>query len=412
MNNINRPLVKLQAKQLIKEKVFLLFLISAIALALTTGITTIFQIETNLDSIDDYGYFDRFDDDDYDDYDDDDYDDFDDYFERNFNNGSIDGNKNSSDNPIESFGKAENQSFTPTTNNANIPSRLNLGISSSALSILGTILSPLLITLLGFYVMFVRRNPEDELNLGQEIGNLFKHSFNGSYIKKLVVYILRNIFTALWSMLFIVPGVVYHYSSYFAFQLMYEHPNLKPTEALKLSKKIVKGNRTELFLLDLSFIPWYLLCGVTVGIASIYVIPYVMTTQALYYENFRIRALSEGRITEDDFLSIDELTHKYASNADNQAQQFGGQQYYNPYEATQNTAQNQNYYTPNSHGSNTQQNYYYQPEPQQAPQNEPQTEDYYTPPQSEPQPQPEEYYTPPQETTAPIEDNNDTNTQI
>lgn len=147
---------------------------------------------------------------------------------------------------------------------------------------------------------------------------------------------------------------------------MCENPNLKPTEALKLSKKMVAGNRGELFALDLSFIGWWLLTCITFGIASIYVIPYYFTTQALDYENFKLRALQEGKITEDDFLSQEQRAAKYAfAGAQNGNQNYNDNNnqsnyYYNPNNcdntqssAQNETAQNQNAapfysYNPNS----------------------------------------------------------------
>ena len=147
---------------------------------------------------------------------------------------------------------------------------------------------------------------------------------------------------------------------------MCENPNLKPTEALKLSKKMVAGNRGELFALDLSFIGWWILTCITFGIASIYVVPYYFTTQALYYENFKLRALQEGKITEDDFLSQEQRAAKYAfAGAQNGNQNYNDNNnqsnyYYNPNNcdntqssAQNETAQNQNAapfysYNPNS----------------------------------------------------------------
>ena len=97
------------------------------------------------------------------------------------------------------------------------------------------------------------------------------------------------------SILFLIPGIVFNYSSYFAFEIMAEYPELSPWQAISLSKKMVKGNRTELFVLDLSFIPWMLLCVFIFPV--IYVWPYMFTTRSLYYENFTLRALSIHRIT-------------------------------------------------------------------------------------------------------------------
>ena len=362
MNNINRSLVKSQAKQIIKDKIFALFVLSAIVIFLTQGLTIGVNVYTDSDDIENLfgpknsnGYSDNSNrntpedffkyfngeqsDDDDNSYDDDD---------------SYDDGDSSSDNPIESFGQSYNGSDTGITNTSVNTSSIGYFSDTGirGLTVLSIVLSPLLVSLLGFYVILVKRDPSEQFSLGEEIKNIFKVSFDATYGKKLVVSILRTLFITLWCFLFIIPGIVYNYSSYFSFQIMCENPNLKPMEALKLSKKMVKGNRGELFALDLSFIGWWILCGISFGIASIYAIPYYLTTQALYYENFKIRALQEGRITEDDFLSQEEKANKYAF--------AGAGNYYNPaqntneqYTANQNDSANAYYYNPQQHTSDT-----------------------------------------------------------
>lgn len=361
MNNINRSLVKSQAKQIIKDKIFALFVLSAIVIFLTQGLTIGVNVYTDSDDIENlfgpknsngysdnsnqntpedfFKYFNGEQSDDDNSYDDDD---------------SYDDGDSSSDNPIESFGQSYNGGDTGITNTSVNTS--NIGYFSDTgirgLTVLSIVLSPLLVSLLGFYVILVKRDPSEQFSLGEEIKNIFKVSFDATYGKKLVVTILRTLFITLWCFLFIIPGIVYNYSSYFSFQIMCENPNLKPMEALKLSKKMVAGNRGELFALDLSFIGWWILCGISFGIASIYAIPYYLTTQALYYENFKIRALQEGRITEDDFLSQEEKANKYAF--------AGAGNYYNPaqntneqYTANQNDSANAYYYNPQQHTADT-----------------------------------------------------------
>lgn len=362
MNNINRSLVKSQAKQIIKDKIFALFVLSAIVIFLTQGLTIGVNVYTDSDDIENLfgpknsnGYSDNSNrntpedffkyfngeqsDDDDNSYDDDD---------------SYDDGDSSSDNPIESFGQSYNGGDTGITNTSVNTSSIGYFSDTGirGLTVLSIVLSPLLVSLLGFYVILVKRDPSEQFSLGEEIKNIFKVSFDATYGKKLVVSILRTLFITLWCFLFIIPGIVYNYSSYFSFQIMCENPNLKPMEALKLSKKMVAGNRGELFALDLSFIGWWILCGISFGIASIYAIPYYLTTQALYYENFKIRALQEGRITEDDFLSQEEKANKYAF--------AGAGNYYNPaqntneqYTANQNGSANAYYYNPQQHTSDT-----------------------------------------------------------
>lgn len=358
MNNINRSLVKSQAKQIIKDKIFALFVLSAIVIFLTQGLTIGVNVYSDSDDIENlfgpknsngysdnsnrntpedfFKYFNGEQSNDNDNsYDDDD---------------SYDDGDSSSDNPIESFGQSYNGGDTGITNTSVNTSSIGYFSDTGirGLTVLSIVLSPLLVSLLGFYVILVKRDPSEQFSLGEEIKNIFKVSFDATYGKKLVVSILRTLFITLWCFLFIIPGIVYNYSSYFSFQIMCENPNLKPMEALKLSKKMVAGNRGELFALDLSFIGWWILCGISFGIASIYAIPYYLTTQALYYENFKIRALQEGRITEDDFLSQEEKANKYAF--------AGAGNYYNPaqntneqYTANQNDSANAYYYNPQQH---------------------------------------------------------------
>lgn len=356
MNNINRSLVKSQAKQIIKDKIFALFVLSAIVIFLTQGLTIGVNVYTDSDDIENLfgpknsnGYSDN--------SNRNTPEDFFKYFsgeQSDDNDNSYDDGDSSSDNPIESFGQSYNGSDTGITNTSVNTSSIgyfsDTGIKG--LTVLSIVLSPLLVSLLGFYVILIKRDPSEQFSLGEEIKNIFKASFDATYGKKLVVSILRTVFITLWCFLFIIPGIVYNYSSYFSFQIMCENPNLKPMEALKLSKKMVAGNRSELFALDLSFIGWWILCGISFGIASIYAIPYYLTTQALYYENFKIRALQEGRITEDDFLSQEEKANKYAF--------AGAGNYYNPaqntneqYTANQNGSANAYYYNPQQHTSDT-----------------------------------------------------------
>lgn len=364
MNKIDRSLVKSQAKQIIKNKIFVLFLISAIVLILVNGlsfgVSTYYSSDALFGPSNDNSYSDN-------QSGQNTPEDFFKYFNggdsnSNDNSGSYNYGGDASDNPIESFGQDNNQNQSYSKNgsagkltDASIKTVLtpsNIGVRF--LNVLSLVLSPLLVSLCGLYVVLIKRDPNEEFKLGKEIGNIFKTSFDASYGHKILLFILRYVFMFLWTILLIIPGIVYYYTSYFAYQIMCENPNLKPTEALKLSKKMVMGNRGELFELDLSFLGWWLLCGITFGLANIYVIPYYFTTQALYYENFKIRALQEGRITMDDFLSEQEKAQKYGFNANNAGN------YYNP-NANVNNAQG--YQNQNAQASQQSTNgYYYNPQ--------------------------------------------------
>lgn len=371
MDRINRAVVKQQARELIKGKWFYLFLISMVVSLLTGSSSFTVNVDTivsdnqnNSNYIEDYG----------DNY----YDDYYDYFSDNFGDG------NTADNPIEDFSfNSNSQEVSPVPVN-NMSRVIGLGALSSLVGLMGIaniIFMPLTVTLVGIYLAFIRRNPIEKLHLGESLSGLFKDTFNKTYVNKLVLVLLRNLFIFLWSLLLIVPGIVYYYKTYFANQILADNPNLKPTEALKLSKKMTQGCKTELFTFDVSFILWYLLCIVTFGIASIYVVPYVMTAQALYYENFRLRGLAHGVLTDDDFLSEQERFVKY-----NQPNYYNNP-YGNGY-APQNNNQYANPYYNNQNGG-----YYYnsQSGAQQQPQNNPYNYNY----NSQPVNNSGEYYQPP-----------------
>lgn len=320
MININRPLVKSQARQIIKGKVFALFIIVAVVSILISGTSTTFSIISNYNQINDFsqdGYFDE-------------YDDFDaDYF------GDFNGNGN----PIEDFEFSSTAANT-SANKAVIPAESPVLMAAAVLTIgsmLGNLLylifSPMSVTTEGMFVSLVRRNANEKFELGKELSGIFSNTFNATFGKKLVLIILLGIIMFFLSLLLVFPTIIFYYSAYFAPMIMNDYPNIKPSQAISLSKKIVRGHRSELFVYDLSFLPWLFLTIITVGIAGIYTIPYKRTADALYYENFRLRALANGVVTEDDFLSEQELMMKYSNagfNGYNNPYQQASSPYYNP----------------------------------------------------------------------------------
>ncbi len=92
-----------------------------------------------------------------------------------------------------------------------------------------------------------------------------------------------NLFTALWSLLLIVPGIIKSLSYSMSFYILAENKGMPALECIQRSKEMTQGHKTELFKLRLSFLGWYLLEVFTFGIAGIYVIPYMRTTEANFY---------------------------------------------------------------------------------------------------------------------------------
>lgn len=81
------------------------------------------------------------------------------------------------------------------------------------------------------------------------------------YLPSMTTALLRDVFVFLWSLLFIIPGIVMSYAYSMADYIIYENPNLSPSRALQMSKAMTQGHKGDLFIFDLSFFGWMLLSG-------------------------------------------------------------------------------------------------------------------------------------------------------
>ena len=95
--------------------------------------------------------------------------------------------------------------------------------------------------------------------------------------------LLRTVYTFLWSLLFIIPGIVASYSYAMVPYIVSENPSISTKDALGRSKVLMAGNRWRLFCLHMSFIGWWLLCILTLGIGFLWLRPYLETANADFY---------------------------------------------------------------------------------------------------------------------------------
>ena len=124
------------------------------------------------------------------------------------------------------------------------------------------------------------------------IGNLLDGF--GMFPRVLFLIILQIVLIFLWSLLLVIPGIIAAYRYSFAVYVMIDHPEMSAMDCLRESKRLTTGYKRQLFLLDLSFIFWFLLTMIPVVgyIAQVYVTPYMESARVLYYE--QIRALQGG----------------------------------------------------------------------------------------------------------------------
>lgn len=110
------------------------------------------------------------------------------------------------------------------------------------------------------------------------------------FVKAFCLGLLMAIFTFLWCLLLIVPGIIKAISYSQSFLILADHPEMKASEALEESKRLMKGHKWEYVVLNLSFLGWGILTLLTLGILSIYTTPYYQSTLTGYYRMLKEKA--------------------------------------------------------------------------------------------------------------------------
>ena len=203
-----------------------------------------------------------------------------------------------------------------------------------------------------------------------QIGDLFK-GFTEDFTCNLLIGLMSTIFTALWSILFVIPGIVKAYAYSMAYYIKLDHPEYTWGQCLDQSQVMMKGYKMTLFIQDLSFIGWYLLASFLFYVGILWVQPYQMATRAQFYN--ALVGWQEPQQYQDPYA--------------NRYQAPDANQYQNPYQqANPNPYQYQNPYQQAAPNPQQYQNPYQQaaPNPQQ----------YQNPYQQPTAPNPQQYRNP------------------
>ena len=120
------------------------------------------------------------------------------------------------------------------------------------------------------------------------IGQVFS-AFNEGFGKTLILHLVHSIFIALWTLLLIIPGIVksYSYALVYYLQQEPENVNMEPTALITESRQWMRGHKWQLFCLDLSFIGWYILGALCLGVGTFFVTPYHQMARANFYLDLR-----------------------------------------------------------------------------------------------------------------------------
>lgn len=104
---------------------------------------------------------------------------------------------------------------------------------------------------------------------------------------------LRGLYISLWSLLFVIPGIVKSYSYAMTPFLLADQPHLSASQAINASKELMDGHKMDLFILDLSFIGWDILAALTLNLGNIPLNPYKNAAYAAFYRQLQ----AENRYT-------------------------------------------------------------------------------------------------------------------
>ena len=168
-------------------------------------------------------------------------------------------------------------------------------LASLSFSNISNILSLLALPLSwGLTVSLLRNHREESVDLE----NLFDGFRGGRYTRVFCALFLVNLFTFLWALLLIIPGIMKAFSYALTPYILLDEPELTARQAITRSCEIMQGRRWKLFCLYFSFIGWGILSLLTFGIGFLWLAPYMNASIAAFYEDARAEYEAENSIEQ------------------------------------------------------------------------------------------------------------------
>ena len=133
-----------------------------------------------------------------------------------------------------------------------------------------------------------------------KFGNLGIAFMKGKYKGTIKTIFLRDLYLWLWSLLFVIPGIIKSYSYFMVPYIAADNPELPSSRVFEISKQTMKGEKWNLFVLQLSFILWHMGCLITCGLGYLFLTPYLEATYAELYACLKTKAMREGIIAEGE----------------------------------------------------------------------------------------------------------------
>lgn len=135
----------------------------------------------------------------------------------------------------------------------------------------------------GIVYIFLKQARDGEK---MEVGSLFK-GFSEDIGGNIVLGLLVALFTSLWSLLFVIPGIIKAYAYSMSFYVKSDHPEYGWKECMDESQRIMNGHKMDLFVLHLSFIGWAIVGALCLGVGTLWVQAYMSATTAHFYESIK-----------------------------------------------------------------------------------------------------------------------------
>jgi uncharacterized membrane protein len=147
------------------------------------------------------------------------------------------------------------------------------------------------------FLLEVRQGKDD-------ISSIFYPFQSGQLSNLIRISIFKYLYVYLWSLLFVIPGIIKALEYFMIDYMLAENPSLSQDRAFDITKRTMDGEKAFLFTLGLSFLGWILLCLLTCGFGTIFLAPYIHTTMAEYYTYLRTKALTTGIATESELPGV------------------------------------------------------------------------------------------------------------
>ncbi len=127
------------------------------------------------------------------------------------------------------------------------------------------------------------------LKLSRKEEVTWKELFNKTnlFIDFIVISVVAGICISLWSLLFIIPGIIAAIKYSQAYFVKLDNPEMNGIDCIKKSKEIMNGHKMEFFLLNLSFIGWIILVPFTFGLLAFWLVPYMSMTESNFYNEIK-----------------------------------------------------------------------------------------------------------------------------